>query len=380
MGGGVDGASVASLDGDEILTATHRIGHRLPNMSVRGMDEAEVFAFAPTMTCDRVHWDTVDDFDARILLPALGPEAYSRQWSDGQHRVWVPAGQGHFARDEIRRWCLDHGVEPVNMRVEPAVVFRNVDLIPAGLLPELVGATVDWLYPRTYAIRRKLVADLDLVDDDDVRSMMYLFVHDHVDRYDPGRQGANGTLNFAAFVIGKLRTWPQDAARSVFGRAVVSDRMTLARAVDAIASTQGRPATEADRAAALGTSVTDLRRRESAISALSNMRHQQSLFMGPADGADRVNTVEVAGDGDVAIGAADYDSSAEMTRAVLAAVNDPAGKGRRAQDPLALAAVYLAFWEELSRPQVARELEVLPKTANAAVGRVLGRLKAAGLR
>jgi hypothetical protein len=260
------------------------------------------------------------------------------------------------------------------------VVFRNVDLIPDGLLPELVAATVDWLYPRTYAIRRKLVADLDLVDDDDVHSMMFLFVHDHVDRYDPGREGANGTLNFAAFALGKLRTWPQDAARSVYGRAVVSDRMTLARAVDSIAAAEGRSATEADRAAALGTSVTDLRRRESAISALSNMRHQQSLVVGPVDGADRMNTVEVAGDADVAVSAADYDGGAAMTRAVLAAVNNPAGEGRRAQDPLALAAVYLTFWEELSRPQVARELEVLPKTATAAVGRVLDSLKAADLR
>ena len=52
-------------------------------------------------------------------------------------------------------------------------------------------------------------------------------------------------------------------------------------------------------------------------------------------------------------------------------MNDPASTAKRAQDPLALAAVYLSFWEDLSRPEVARELDVLPKTAAAAVNRVL---------
>ncbi len=58
---------------------------------------------------------------------------------------------------------------------------------------------MDWLFPRVNGIRRRLVADLDLVDDDDVRSMMYLFVSDHMDRYDADRTGRNGTLTLLAF-------------------------------------------------------------------------------------------------------------------------------------------------------------------------------------
>lgn len=371
---------MSALQADEwIIASTHRVGHRLPNITVRGLNEREVFAFAPTLTCDRVHWDTADEFDARRVLPELGSGAYSRQWSDGQHRVWVPAGEGHAARETIRQWCVEHDVEPVNMRVENKVVFRDVDLIPEGLLPELVAATVDWLFPRSYAIRRKIVADLDLIEDEDVRSMMFLFVHDHVDRFDSGREGANGTLNFTAFMMGKLRTWPQDAARTAYGRAVVSDRVAVTRAAQAVADAELRSSTEGDRASALGTSVTDLRRREAAISTLSNLRNHRSLTVGAFD-SDEADAVEVSSDVDVEADATGYDHRAAVTRAVMAAVNNSSARGRHAQDPLALAAVYLSFWEGLSRPQVARELEVLPKTANAAVNRVLEQVKGADLR
>jgi hypothetical protein len=71
--------------------------------------------------------------------------------------------------------------------------------------------------------------------------------------------------------------------------------------------------------------------------------------------------------------------NAQLTRAIMTAVNDPESGGRRAQDPLALAAVYLSFWEELSRPEVARELDVLPKTAASAVARVLDSVAESGL-
>jgi hypothetical protein len=344
-------------------------------MVVRGLDEGTILAMVPATLCDRVHWDTAEPLDVAQVLDALGPAARTRQWSDGQHRVWVPAGEGQAARDIVRSWCAARGIEPVNLRVEPSVVFRDVEAIPDGLLPDLVATLVDWLYPRTYAIRRRIVADLDLVEEDDVRSMMYLFVWDHIDRFDAGREGVNGTLTLAAFMLGKMRTWPQDIARAAYGRTVVSDRVAIARAVDAIAA-EGRTATDVERAAALGTSVTDLRRREAAIAALSGMRFQHSL---DAEADDSGTTLQVPGDVDVAAGVVDYDSSAALTRAVLAAVNQPRGAGRRSQDPLALAAVYLMFWEDMGRPQVARELDVLPKTVNAAVGRVLAQVKDADL-
>ena len=209
--------------------------------------------------------------------------------------------------------------------------------------------------------------------------MMYLFVSDHADRYDAGREGRNGTLNFLAFMIGKLRTWPQDAARNAYGRGVVSDRQTLSRAADVIAATEQRPATEEELAGALRTSVTDLRKREQAISTLSSMRNYQSLVSESSNG-DQLDLVQVASDIDVEFDATTHDRNAQLTRSIMAAVNNPESSGRRAQDPLALAAVYLSFWEDLSRPEVARELDVLPKTAAAAVTRVLDAVAATGLQ
>jgi hypothetical protein len=376
---GDDRFEAKTPDDDTILTSTHRVGRRVPALVVDGMDESQILAFAPPMVCDRVHWDTVDEFDVRQLLPDMGMEAYTRQWSDGQHRVWVPEGRGYEAREVIRQWCLDHEVEAVNLRVEAKVPFRDLDLIPGTLLPDLIAAAVDWLYPRMYAIRRKLVADLDLIDDQDVRSMMYLFVSDHVDRFDAGRQGRNGTLTFLAFMIGKLRNWPQDAARNAYGRNVVGDRLALSKAADVIAATEQRAATEEELAQALRTSVTDLRRREQAISTLAGMRNYSSLVAGSPDGSD-FDAVQVAADVDVEFDATTHDRNAQLTRAIMSAVNDPESSGRRAQDPLALAAVYLSFWEDMSRPALAQELDVLPKTAAAAVNRVLDSVASAGLQ
>jgi hypothetical protein len=361
-------------DDGTIVTATHHIGRRVPNLVVRGVDELDILAHAPALVCDRVHWQTVDEFDPRTMLDDLPMEAWTRRWSDGQHRVWVPAGRGYEARESIKQWCIEREVEAVNVRVEPGVPFRNLDLIPDPLLPELIAAAVHWLFPRSFAIRRKIVADLELIDDQDVRSMMYLFVSDYADRYDAGREGRNGTLNFLAFLIGKLATWPQDAARTAYGRNVISDRVALHRAVDVIAATEQRPPTEDELAGALGTSITDLRRREQAISTLSSMRNYQSLVVGGPE-SDVLDTVQVASDSDVETEATGYDRNAQLTRAIISAVDDPTSTGRRAQDPLALAAVYLTFWEDLSRSEVARELEVLPKTAAAAVQRVLQRVE-----
>jgi len=366
---------------DIILTAHNRSGRRVPPLVVDGLEEGEILAHAPAMVCDRVHWDTIDDFDAHSLLPFLreeGLQAWTRQWSDGQHRVWVTEGRGYEARDLIRQWCADREVEVVNARVEPGVPFRDLDLIPGTLLPDLIAAAVDWLFPRLHAVRTKLVADLDLIDDGDVRSMMYLFVSDHMDRYDAGREGRNGTLTLLAFLIGKLRTWPQDAARQVYGRGVVADRIALAKVADAVAATEHRAPTEAERAEALGTTVTDLRRREQAIRALSDMRHHHPLG-GDDDGERQSYADRLAADADVEAEALEHQRNAALTRAIMAAVHDPDGQGRRAQDPLALAAVYLSFWEGMSRPEVARELEILPKTASAAVSRVLDSVAASGL-
>jgi DNA-directed RNA polymerase specialized sigma24 family protein len=373
-------AEVGDLAADDsIVTATNRLGRKVPNLVVRGMDEREIFAQAPLIDCDRVHWDTVDDFDPRALLADLPMDAYTRRWSDGQHRVWVPKGRGFEARELIKEWCVAHDVEPVNMRVEQQVPFRDLDKIPGTLFQELVAAAVDWIYPRTYTIRRRIVADLDLVEDQDVRSMMYLFISDHADRYDADRVGRNGTLNFTAFILGKLRTWPQDAARTAYGRNVVGDRVALNRLADRFIADEQRLPTEGELAEAMNTSVTDLRRREQAISELSSMRNYQSLVGGAID-ADSYDQVQVASDETVEEDVTAYTRNAMVTKAILEAVSGPsAPRSRRAQDPLALAAVYLSFWEGLSRPEVARELDVLPKTVAAALTRVMGQMEQADL-
>jgi DNA-directed RNA polymerase specialized sigma subunit len=207
---------------------------------------------------------------------------------------------------------------------------------------------------------------------------MYLFVSDHADRYDAGREGRNGTLNFLAFLIGKLRTWPQDAARAAYGRNVMSDRLALRRAADTISAAEQRQPTDWELAEALHTSVTDLRRREQAIATLASLRNHQGLEFGSSDG-DVMDSVQVAADVDVEADATDHDRSAQLTRAIVRAINAPAPAARRAKEPLALAAVYLTFWEGLGRSEVARELDVLPKTVAASVGRVLEQVQTADL-
>ena len=169
-----------------------------------------------------------------------------------------------------------------------------------------------------------------------------------------------------------------DLTRTAFGRNVVSDRIALHRAVDGVAAGEHRSATELERAEALRTTVTDLRKREQAIATLSNLRNYQSLTSGaPDDGV--LDSVQVASDEDVEERATRHHRNAQLTRAIMSAVNDPASSAKRAQNPLALGAVYLSFWEDLSRPEAARELDVLPKTAAAAVNRVMDHVEQSDL-
>ena len=310
-------------------------------------------------------------------MSELGEGVFTRQWSDGQFRVWVPAGAGYAYREQIRAWALANGVELINARVEPNVPFRDLESIPDGLVPELIGACTEWLFARSYLVRRKLVSELELVEDEDVHSLMYLFVHDHADRFDSDRTGRNGTLNFTAFMFGKLRTWPQDAARAAYGRTIVSDRIALHRAHEQSMAAHGRSASETDRAAALGVSVAELRRREEAIATLAGLRNHDELIGWEVD-PGLASRLEGGEAGSEAVDA--YDRAAEITRAILDAVTDDSAGARRPHDALALAATYLTFWEGQTRVEVARELEVLPKTASAALTRVLERLHDAGLQ
>ncbi len=368
---------MTTVEQDEVIvTAQNRLGRRVPDLIVRGMSERDILEKAPAMICDRIHWDVVDGCDMSALLAHLGQGVFTRRWSDGQFRIWVPEGTGYAYRDQIRAWALANEVELVNARVEPKVPFRDLDSVPDGLVEELIAACTEWLFARSYLVRRKLVTELELVEDEDVYSLMYLFVHDHADRFDSDRAGRNGTLNFTAFMFGKLRTWPQDAARTAYGRTMVSDRIALHRAHEGSLAAYGRPANEVDRAAALGVKVTELRRREDAIATLAGLRNHDELIGWEVD-RDLGTDLEGGDSGSDGVDA--YDRAAEITKAILEAVSDDSPNAKRPHDSLALAATYLTFWEGQSRVQVAKELEILPKTASAALSRVLERLHASGL-
>lgn len=366
------------LSDDTIVTATHRVSHRIPDMVVGDLTERDILAMAPTMVCDRIHWSTPEPLSLTALIADLPIPARTRAWSDGHSRIWVDEGRGQQARELIRQWCESHGVEVMNMRVESGVPFRDVGSIPGDLFAQLLLATTDWLYPRTYAIRRKLVADLELIDDDDTRSMMYLFISDHADRFDSDRVGKNGTLNFASFMLGKLRKWPQDAARAAWGRTLVDDHMHINQAVDDSIATLHRRPTEAELAARMKTSVSDLRKRECAVAEISGMRNYDSIITGSmgedSEGVDTADSV------DVALDSTSFQVDAMLTKSIIDSVMSPtATRGNSPADPMALAAVYLSFWGELGRQELAAELGVLPKTAAAAVQRVITQVGAAGV-
>jgi hypothetical protein len=363
---------------DTIVTSTHRIGRRIPDMVVGDLTERDILAMAPAMVCDRIHWSTSEPMILSTLIAELPFGAYTRAWSDGQSRVWVEQGKGQEARELIRQWCEAHGVEVMNMRVESAVPFRDIDSIPSDLLGQLLLVTTDWLYPRTYAIRRKLVADLELIDDDDTRSMMYLFISDHADRFDSDRIGRNGTLNFASFMLGKLRKWPQDAARAAWGRTLIDDHMHLNQAIDDSMATLQRRPTESELAERMKITVGDLRKRECAVAEVSGMRNYDSLISGSmgedSEGVDAADDVDVSRDG------TSFQVDAMLTKAIIDSVMSPTtSRGSSPADPMALAAVYLSFWGEMSRQELAAELGVLPKTAATVVQRVITQVGAAGI-
>ena len=365
-------------DDDSIVTANIRIGRRIPDMVVGDLTERDILAMAPAMVCDRIHWSTSEPLDLTELIADLPLEARTRAWSDGQSRIWVEEGQGQRARELIRQWCDEHDVEVMNMRVESAVPFRDVDSIPGDLFAQLLLATTDWLYPRSYAIRRKLVADLDLIEDEDTRSMMYLFISDHADRFDADRIGKNGTLNFASFMLGKLRKWPQDAARAAWGRTLIDDRMHLNEAIDDSIATLYRRPTESELAIRMKTSVNDLRRRELAVAEVSGMRNYDSIVTGgmgeDSEGVDAADCVDVSRDG------TSFQVDAMLTKAIIDAIMTPTStRGTSPADPMALASVYLSFWGEMSRQELAAVLGVLPKTAAASVQRVTSQLGASGI-
>lgn len=336
---------------------------RLPDLRVGRLTEQEIFALAPSSVQDRVHWVTVGEADVRGALDALAAEdipARTRQWSDGQQRVWVPTGSGHRAREVIKEWCSSAGFDTANMRVEPNVPFRDVDAIPGGLFPALIAAAVDWLYPRTGAIRRRLMVELDIVDPQEVRSMMYLFASDLADRY-VERDGRLGRITFLTYVLGKMRTWPQDAARAAYGRTSMDDRLAMRQAVEQLTAERHRQPSEVEVADRLGISVTDLRQRAGAIRSLDRLRTWDAL-----DEHD-----DLAADDQAPSSVDDLADRAALTAALIEAV---AGGQAEDVDVLGLAASYLAFWEGLSRADVARVLDILPKTASSAISRTVSRM------
>ena len=364
-------------ESDGLVTKSGRVGRRLPDLVIGDYTETQIFDFAPAFDADRLHWTGTDDIAGELMdaLSAVSIRSWTRAWSDGQPRLWVDAGQGERARGVVRSWCEHHGYEPVNLRVEKNVTFRDLLTVPKPLIPELIGVSVDWLYPRVGNIRYRLARELDLVDDDDIRSLMYMYVHDLVDRYDDRKTGVNGRVNFLTFLLGKMRTWPQDVARAQHGRVVIADRLALGEVNAHTHSTLGRSATEQERADALGVTITELRERESTLAALSAMRHYVPLEASDGYGNDAIEA-SIAPENfqrqasvEPGIGFVQAERDFELTRALLAAVTSDTSK--RGGDPLALAAAYLTFWEGRSRGEVAEDLSVSPKVAGSALKRAV---------
>ena len=353
---------------DTLRTATDRVGQRIPDLAINGLTEQEILDRAPVLACDRVHWSSERTIDLDELVALLDLPAYTRQWSDETCRVWVDAGRGDEARTQIKEICSDWGIEISNARIDRGVGFRNLNTIDDRLIGQLIHACVDWLYPRSGNLRARIVAEFDDVDDEDLRGMLYLFVHDYLDRYDGERSGRNGRLNVTAFMYGKLRNWPQDLQRARFGRTAINDRVALQRLNERCTQEFARPATSQERADALGVSVAELLHREGALLALSTASMDEIR-------EDEFSwSAVVADDLDVAEEGLEPAARSALSRKILDAVHVPGSEKKRDHDPLALATLYLMFWEGLSRSQISEVLEVMPKTVTSALARTTAAL------
>lgn len=345
-------------------TATDRLGLRIPDLVVRGLSEQEILAGAPVITCDRVYFTTNDEVDIQQVTDRLHMQAYTRNWSDGTYRIWVDAGNGDAARSEIRGVLAELGVEISNARIDRSISFRDLSSIDPALVAELTSACANWLYSRSSNIQARIVAEIEELDEADMMGMLYLFVHDHLDRFDGERQGKNGRVNLTAFMYGKLRNWPQDLVRARYGRSIIDDRVALQRVEDEVAREYGRSATVHDRARALGVSVTELQQREGTLLALT------SLSIDEADERGH-QPLSVADDGaDTERQGMEADAQAELTRRMLDAVHVPGSARKRDHNPLGLVSMYLMCWENQNRAQIAETMDVMPKTVTAALSRL----------
>lgn len=345
-------------------TSTERLGMRIPDLIIDGRSEQEILADAPVLVCDRVYFTTDREVDATQLVDRLPMRAYTRAWSDGTCRIWVEAGNGDAARTGIKDLTAEMGIEISNARIDRSIGFRDLSLIDAGELAELTSACANWLYSRSTSIQARIVASIEELDESDMLGLLYLFVHDHLDRFDGDREGKNGRTNLTAFMFGKLRNWPQDLVRARYGRSVIDDQVAMQRIEDQIAHDHGRTATLNDRARAMGVSVTEVQQRDGTLLALSSLS-----IDGAADGgyeqlsiADESTDTEQQG--------LEADAQAELTRRMLDAVHVPGSSKKRDHNPLGLVSMYLMCWENQNRAQIAQTMEVMPKTVTAAMARV----------
>lgn len=352
-----------------VTTKSGRIGRRLPNLVVDGHTESEIFALAPAFDADRVHWQFLDDELDQPALVSLAqsylPMAWVRHWSDAQPRIWVPVGEGDGARTAIRQCFEDLGVGLHNLRIERRVTFRDLSTIPHDLLTNLIREAAEWVWPRIGHIRQRLANELQ-IDDEETQALLYFFVHDLVDRYDDRRSGANGALNFLTFVMGKVRGWPLDVARTAHGRNVVNDQVEFHRLREHFTAEFGREPNEVERARALNVPVADLRRREQTVRALAQSRWLDELSAVDDEGAS-VEHHAMAVDAE----AMRRQRDAALTASLLAAVDVDKS---RSTDTLGLAAVYLSFWEGRGRTDIAEDLQVSPKVVTSAMDRLLRRM------
>jgi hypothetical protein len=364
--------------------------NNLPFLTVDGVHETDIFAYAPVIATDRITWTGPKDFDASIIVDYLPGPAWTRQWSDGDHRIWVPAGTGQDSRIIIKQWLASHDVPESGMRIYADTTYRDLSLIPDDLLDGLYHAAVEWLYSRNIAVRHRIMAEFD-IDDEDVKQELFFWVRDYTDRYDDTRIGTGARarrkttarptapLNYLGYLQGRVKSWPQDAARAHFSRGHVDEQLAMHRARDQFQSTHGREPSTDELAAALSVTANEVRRRQATIDTLSNFRNYIPISTITHDADERPEAVDVSDTvTDDQPASIDFTEAAALTRAIMNSVTGGKQAGeRRDVDVLGLHCLFATTWAGMRTTSVASTLQAAPKTVSTALDRVQVRLAAA---
>lgn len=350
--------------------------------------EDEIIAMATLIDpADRLHYHADKDgelLNPTLVLPYLTPlfPAWTRQRSDMQGRIIVEAGNGEAAKQVLLEWAKEHNAPmPAGLRVESkGVSFLDVAAIPEDLRNGLVLGVMDaiWGLPAMAKIRGQIVADHDLVGDEDVWSMLYEFINDLFDQFNNTRESKMGThLNLTAFVWGKLKNWPQDLLRRSRGRGFVDTQVSINKAIDEFKSDNHRSPSTRELATHLSMTVDDLlakQRMSETFTAMSFAAPLVSAFDGNDEDRSYVLADEAA---DTEAAAVMRSRNAALSRAVITAAKTRDKKsGPEYVDPIALTITHMTVWGEQSNSDVAVTLGVTQRAVTKAFSRLSDEVRA----